>query len=203
MLLLDPDHPDEPPDMLPTSHLPLFLSQQSIGWDHLFYGHFSKDWKTQQHSYLHFVKKPRSKHQASNFLKELLSELWALVHSLWLHRNEHLHGPSDTPLHSIKRSYLISEISSLYDLLPSMLASNRAIFDYPLSERQKHSTMSLRNFLHFASPIIKRSINEAAIIGAQTKPLTAYFGPRFPIPSSLFDTIHPLVDHLEYGLEPD
>jgi hypothetical protein len=47
-----------------------------------------------------------------------------------------------------------------------MLASNSAIFNYPLTERQKHSTTSLQNYLHFASPIVNRSIKDAAIIGA-------------------------------------
>jgi hypothetical protein len=88
-------------------------------------------------------------------------------------------------------------------MAPSMLALDRAIFDYPLLERQKHSTLSLCNFLHFASPIVKRSIKDAAIIGACSKPITVYFGPRFPIPPSLYDTIHPLIDYFEYGLEPN
>jgi hypothetical protein len=122
LLLLNSDHPDEPPDMLPDSHLSLFLSQQLIGWDHLLYGHFSKDWTTLQHSYLQFAKKPCDKHQASSFLKDLISELWALINSIWLLRNKHLHRTADTPLHSIKCLHLISEISSLYHMAPSMLA---------------------------------------------------------------------------------
>jgi hypothetical protein len=65
----------------------------------------------------------RIKHQASSFLKELISELWALLNSIWLLRNEHLHGTADTPLHSIKCLHLISEISLLYLMAPSMLAS--------------------------------------------------------------------------------
>jgi hypothetical protein len=84
LILLDPDHPDEPPEMLPDSHCPLFLAQQSIGWDHLFYGHFSTDWTKLQHSYLKFVKKPCNQHQAASFFKELTSDLWALVHSIWI-----------------------------------------------------------------------------------------------------------------------
>jgi hypothetical protein len=200
---VDPNHPDDPPDILPDSHLPLFIAQQSIGWDHLFCGHFSSDWAKLQHSYLQFAKKPCNKHQASSFLKELTSNLWAIVQSIWLLRNDHLHGTSSTPLHSIKRLELISEISSLYNMAPSMLASDRAIFDYPLGARAKHSTTSLQNFLHFASPITKRSIKDAAIIRIQTKPINTYFGPQFPIPPSLYDIIHPLVDHIEYGLEPD
>jgi hypothetical protein len=63
--------------------------------------------------------------------------------------------------------------------------------------------MSLQNIFHFASPIIKRNISNAAIIGTCFKPINPYFGPCFPIPLSLFDTIHPIANHLEYSLEPD
>jgi hypothetical protein len=203
LLLLDPEHPDDPPDMLPDSHRPLFLAQQAIGWDHLFYGHFAQDWTTLQHQYLRFAKKPHNKHQAASFFRELISELWSMVHTLWLLRNEHLHGTSTQPLHSIKRLHLLSEISSLYDMAPSMLASDRAIFAYPLTDRQNHSAKTLRNYLRFAAPIVKRSISDATTIGTQSKLINAYFGPRFPIPPELYDTIHPLVDHTEYDMPPD
>jgi hypothetical protein len=97
-----------------------------------------------------------------------------MVQSLWLQRNEHLHGPPTKKLHSIKRLHLISEITALYAMAPSMLRSDRTIFDYPLADRQQHSTNSLRNFLLFASPIVTRSIKDAALIGAKSKPINDY-----------------------------
>jgi hypothetical protein len=119
-------------------------------------------------------------------------------HSIWLLWNEHLHGTPSIPLHSIKHLQLLTKILSLYNMAPSMLASDHAIFDYPLAKRQKHLSTLLRNFLHFASPIIKCSINKAKIIGTCSKPINTYFGPRFPIPPSLYDVIlHPLVDQIE------
>jgi hypothetical protein len=84
-----------------------------------------------------------------------------------------------------------------------MLASDRAIFAYPLTDRQNHSAKTLRNYLRFAAPIVKRSISDATTIGTQSKLINAYFGPRFPIPPELYDTIHPLVDHTEYDMPPD
>ena len=203
LLLLDSTHSTDPPDMLPDKYLPLYHSQQRIGWDHLFLGHFATDWISLQHQYLAFAKKPNNTHQASSFFKELTSELWATVHSLWLQRNEHLHGPPMTALHSIKRLQLLSEISALYDSAPSMLSSDRSIFDYPLADRTRHSTTSLRNFILFAKPIIRRSIKDAVILGSNTKTIDSYFGPRFPPPPELWDVIHPLVDHYEYDLDPD
>jgi hypothetical protein len=84
-----------------------------------------------------------------------------------------------------------------------MLRSDRTIFDYPLADRQQHSTNSLRNFLLFASPIVTRSIKDAALIGAKSKPINDYFGPRYLIPRNLWDVIHPIVDHFEFDLKPD
>jgi hypothetical protein len=93
-------------------------------------------------------KKSYNKHQASSFLNELISKIWALIHSIWLLQNELLHGTSSTPLHSIKRLHLISEISSLYNMALSILfASDHTIIDYFLTEHQKHLTMPLRALL--------------------------------------------------------
>jgi hypothetical protein len=189
--------------MLADKYLPLYHSQQRIGWDHLFYGHFATEWIPLQHQYLAFAKKPNNKHQASSFFKELTSKLWATPHSLWLQRNEHFHGPPTTALHSIKRLHLLSKISALYDSGPSMLSSDRSILDYPLADRTYHSTTSLRNFLLFAKPIIRRSIKDAVTLGSNTKMIDIYFGPRFPPPLELWDVIHPLVDYYKYDLDPD
>jgi hypothetical protein len=90
--------------------------------------------------------------------------------------------------------HLISEISTLYgDMAPSMLASDHAIFDYPLAECQKHST---------TSPILKCSIKDMSEIASKSKLIYAYFSPHFLIPPKLWNIIHPsIVNH--FNLEPD
>ena len=202
-LLLDPTYHDVFPDSLPNAYHVLFATQQRIGWDHLFYGHFAPAWTTLQHSYLGFVKKPRKHQQASSLMKAIHSELFSTVHSLWLQRNEHLHGTLPTQLHSIKRLHLLAQISDLYDSAPCMLSTDRRLFELPLRDRQKHSTSSLRNFILLAAPLVKRSIRDADQLGSHSQPITSYFGPRFPPPPELWDVIHPLVDHitLEADLE--
>ena len=190
----DPYHDHEPPDYLPPLHLQLYHQQQRIGWDHIFHGHLHTNWQKLQHAYLQQMGHPHDKHQAASSLKHLISDLWATVHSIWLQRNEHLHGTATLQLHSYKRTHLLSEIASLYEQASLMLQSDRSIFNYPLEDRSKNSTASLRNSLQFAKPIIARSIADANSLGTNFVPINGYFGLRYPCPPELFNVIHPLVD---------
>jgi hypothetical protein len=74
-----------------------------------------------------------------------------------------------------------------------MLYPDHQIFDYPLGDRSHHSTASLQNILQFTKPIVNCIITKE-LLGSQTNTLDTYFGPRFPILSELYSTIHIIVD---------
>jgi hypothetical protein len=144
------------------------------------YGFFHADWFSVQDDYLRFRKLPRNKNQSLTMMKLLSSTIFGALHELWLLRNSHLHDSNGTSLHSYKHSQLLHEIASLYDLAPSMLASDRSIFQYPLAQRQTHSTNQLRNFLSFARPVVQTSIAQANDMGENFKSIDDYFRPVIP-----------------------
>jgi hypothetical protein len=144
------------------------------------YGFFHADWVSVQDDYLRFRKLPRNKNQSLTMMKLLSSTIFGALHELWLLRNSHLHDSNGTSLHSYKHSQLLHEIASLYDLAPSMLASDRSIFQYPLAQRQTHSTNQLRNFLSFARPVVQTSIAQANDMGENFKSIDDYFRPVIP-----------------------
>jgi hypothetical protein len=113
-------------------------------------------------------------------MKLLSTTIFSTLHELWLLRNSHLHDSEGTSLHSYKHSQLLQEIASLYDLAPSMLASDRSIFHYPLAKRRTHNTNQLRNFLSFARPVVKISLDQAKDMGSNFKTVDEYFRPVIP-----------------------
>jgi hypothetical protein len=113
-------------------------------------------------------------------MKILASTIFGALHELWFLRNSHLHDADGTSLHSYRHSQLLHEIEALYDLAPSMLASDRAIFHYPLDKRQSQNTNQLRNFLSFARPVVKLSVQQAKDMGTNFKSIDEYFRPTIP-----------------------
>jgi hypothetical protein len=164
----------------------LFCSQRLLGTDSFMFGFFHQDWMHVQDDYLRFWGLRRNKNQAVTLMKLIASTIFGSLHELWFLWNSHLHDTEGTSLHSYKRSQLLHEIEELYDLAPSMLASDRSIFHYPLDKRKTHNTNQLRNFFSFARPVVNTSIQQAKDLGQKFKPIDE-FCPR--IPQHIIDAI--------------
>jgi hypothetical protein len=174
------DPPTSVTPTFPARYTALYRAQRLLGPDSLMYGFFHVDWVLIQDDYLRFRHLPRNKNQSLTTMKLLSSTLFGALHEMWLLRNSHLHDTNGTSLHSYHHSQLLHEIESLYDLAPLMLASDQSIFNYPLAQRQTHNTNQLRNFLSFARPVVQISIDQAKNMGANFKPVDAYFRPVIP-----------------------
>jgi hypothetical protein len=174
------DNPILPNPNLPSRYLDLFQAQRLLGPDSIMFGIFHKDWVSIQDGYLKFRKLPCNKNQSVSVMKILASTIFGALHELWFLRNSHLHDADGTSLHSYRHSQLLHEIEALYDLAPSMLASDRAIFHYPLDKRQSQNTNQLRNFLSFARPVVKLSVQQAKDMGTNFKSIDEYFRPTIP-----------------------
>jgi hypothetical protein len=184
---------------LTDTHQFLFVSQQCIGWDHLFYRNFSWEWTkaTTPISCVH----GNSTQQTSSFPH--LSKLWSMVNSFWLQSNEHLH---DTPTLQLHYVYLwdLHLTWHWYDTI-HVLASDSAIFYYPLAEHQKHLTTSLCNFLLFTSPIVNCTVSKTLMrLDPNPNPLMPILALAFQFLLAELSCyiIHPIVDH-NFDLELD
>jgi hypothetical protein len=165
----------------------LIETQQSIGEDSLLFGFFSVDWTRLQDWYLQAVGLPRALNEASRAIRSLIVAFHNHCHSVWLLRNQHLHGTDPKNTTSYKHLHLLAQIQDLYDAVPHMMSHDRAIFEFPLESRKLQSTATLLVFYQHAKPIVAKSLEDAAHLGAQFRTIDHHFRPLIPL--ALFDAI--------------
>ena len=179
------------PSDLPDYASMLITTQQDIHPFSLPFGFASPQWVESQHSFLVWNNHPHRKQQASIGIKALLTLTIQHTHEAWLLRNTHLHVTNSSTNSCFRRSHLLTKIEALYESLPRMCTADRDILSFPFEARQSHSTRRLQSFYNWASPLVKKSLEDAASIGSNTLPLTHYFPPVRPqIPPELFSVIH-------------
>jgi hypothetical protein len=186
-------HMTVPLSTLPLTQLPdeyhrLLTTQRSIGTDSLLFGFFSSEWVRLQDRYLRARRLPSSQQEARRAIRTLIQLFHEQCHSVWLLRNQHLHGadPMNTTS-SYKHLHLLAQIQELYDAAPLMLINDREIFAFPQELRKLQSTSILTAFYLQAKPIVETSLKQAAGIPPDFRPIDTYFRPL--IPAAFFDVI--------------
>jgi hypothetical protein len=173
---------------LPPEYLELLKFQQTLHGDSLFLGCWSTKWVHLQFNYLRLNQYPRQKGQAANGVRAIISHLMEVVHSVWLVRNTALHGDdSTTLLLSYKHTQLLLDIQDIYDQSDSMLAADRRLFVHPYSYWLDKPSTELQTFLKRMRLTVKASVEQAANMGVNFRPIHSYF--PLCIPPELFDVI--------------
>jgi hypothetical protein len=128
---------------------------------------------------------PMSKQQATRAIRSLIQLFHEQCHSVWLLRNQHLHGTDPVNTTSYKHLHLLAQIQELYEAAPLMMTHDRDIFAFPQELRKLQSTSMLTAFYQHAKPIVETSLKEAAQQLPDFRPINDYFRPL--IPAALFD----------------
>jgi hypothetical protein len=111
-------------------------------------------------------------------------------HTVWLLRNQHLHGADPNNLTSYKHLHLLAQIQELYDARPHMMRHNRDLLSYPMDFRRLQSTATLNTFYRHAKPIVEQSLADAQKLRQNFLRINDHFQPlRRLIPEALFDVI--------------
>jgi hypothetical protein len=111
-----------------------------------------------------------------------------VVHSVWMARNSALHGDNSiTLLLSYKHTQLLLDIQDIYNQSESMLAADRSLFVHPYSYWLDKPSTELQTFLKRMRPTVKTSVEQAANMGVNFRPIDLYFPPY--IPPELLDVI--------------
>jgi hypothetical protein len=176
-----------PLDNLNVDYCALLQAQALLGPSSICFGLFVNGWLALQDRYLLALKLPRDKHQAASGIHALITSLLEQVHSMWLLRNEHLHGTDPLQHHSYKRLHLLAQIREFYDAAPLMLAGDRDILSLAFAHHQEQTTRSLRAFFTWAKPLVDNIIHVANDLGSRFRRIDSYFRPT--IPQELFDVI--------------
>jgi hypothetical protein len=165
----------------------LLTTQYSIGDDSLLFGFFSNDWVRLQERYLHARGLPSSKQESTRAIRSLIQLFHEQCHSVWLLRNQHLHGTDPANTTSYKHLHLLAQIQELYDAAPLMMTHDRDIFAFPRELRNLQSTSMITTFYQHEKTIVETSLKEAAQQPPDFRPIDDYFRPI--IPAALFDVI--------------
>ena len=168
--------------LLPTTNYPerchaLINAQNKIGWDQLYKGRWSHEWRRVQNHY-HTQQAPGKKtmpgQQWTLSFARLLIDQWM---KLWHIRNEQRHGKDEAQRKEVRRQLLTEALHELYTYKDKVCPVDRHIF-YPtvadhLQDRQ--SLAMIEDWIHTYSDAIKTSSQHAITLGiTQNRALDDY-----------------------------
>jgi hypothetical protein len=179
--------PPIPLTQLPDEYKMLLTTQCSIGTGSLLFGFFCDNWVRVQDRYIWARGLPSSQQEATRAICSLIQLFNEQCHSVWLLRNQHLHGTYPTNTTSYKHLHLLAQIQELYDAAPLMMSHDCDIFTFPQELRKLQSTSILTAFYRHAKPIVGTSLKQAAQQPPDLRPIDDYFCPL--ILAALFNVI--------------
>jgi hypothetical protein len=128
--------------MNPNNREPLFRalvnSQNKIGWHQLLKGRFSKQWTQIQDQHpLDDTDIDNEKQSGDRWLKLTLHHIWTHLWTVWLKRNDDLHGRQNDEKEGKRIEQLRFRVLALCSKRDLLLACDKPIFDMPIDERMK------------------------------------------------------------------
>jgi hypothetical protein len=145
-----------------TYHL-LINSQNQIGWDHLFRGRWSSEWKNCHRHYATRMSLTGKHSDSTRWVRNIGQLLIAQWFELWTTRNLERHGKDHQEQEAKRRQFLTSQLEELYSYRDEMLPLHRHIL---MQDSQTHLTQrpnldGLETWLHTFGPAIHSSIKQA------------------------------------------
>jgi hypothetical protein len=129
----------------------LLIEQSHIGWDQLFYGRWSAQWKGLQLEYLRANHKPVTRqNQGSQWVSAHIQIIWNHCHQWWQSRNNDRHGAEEAEQQAIRTAQAQRRIRVLYELRDlCRLNSHQGWFYSSPDEhfRREPTTRQLENWL--------------------------------------------------------
>ena len=158
-------------DTIPQSHYPrcyaaLIQSQNDIGWDQLYRGRWSVEWRQQQDNYMtnHPDGLPISGSDWVRGLGRLLIDQWF---QLWKLRNDDRHGKDQEQQRILRERIIHASIREMYTYRSKVCPADRHIFHESAEEHiQRHPLLnSMEDWLLNYRPMILASVEQAQRLG--------------------------------------
>jgi hypothetical protein len=112
----------------PAPYDTLIHQQCSIGWNQLFLGRFSHEWKHLQDEYLARIQHRTSKGTGSTWITGIIAIIWKHVRSNWDTRNAAQHGEDSITREALLYERAIQETTEIYSEKNRVLPKDRWIF---------------------------------------------------------------------------
>ena len=155
-----------PYNKYPPRYTPLIQSQNNIGWDQVYRGRWSVEWRHHQDSFRANNPQcyPMSGEDWIRGIGRLLIDQW--LH-LWKLRNDDRHGKDQATNSLLRARTLHAELRELYSYKLQMCPIDRHLFHASVEEHiQCHSSLdSLEDWLHNYRPVILSSVDQARRLG--------------------------------------
>jgi hypothetical protein len=173
----DTDLPSEEFEKYPEPYHELIRDQEAIGWGHLVRCRFATLWGTLQQDYMHRAHKS-IKFDEHKWYSKLLNPLLVECHTLWTLRNGERHGTEQTQKRTRRLQQLERELHDLYRYESQVLASDRDIFDTPITTLIGLPPPDIEKWIKSQRPIILHSRREAIKSSmTDSRLLPTYFHP--------------------------
>jgi hypothetical protein len=116
------------------AHTRLLQSQEKIGWENFLKGYIAKEWGyIQEQYYLHANLPRKKKHTRKNWVVHLLQSLHSYRHSIWMIRNQIIHGGKSKDHREFNGQKMLKIVGKLYQKDRSaLLHRERCVFNLPL-----------------------------------------------------------------------
>ena len=162
-----------PADLYEDEYRRLILSQNSIGWKHVFMGRFSNDWAAHQDDF-YFTNpgiNPKKRRSGERWQVALIGVVWESWYEVWKARNQDVHGADATQKATIERRDVLRSLRVIYDKRRMYEPSSQELLMKDIRDHEGHTTRQLKNWLAINEPVFQisfRRAKKAAIAGMKS-----------------------------------
>jgi hypothetical protein len=131
------EHPVSPTFLQHKFHT-LFHQQSSIGWNHIIYGHFSKEWLQAVNPNTRISKK---------WITHVRREIWSHIYEVWKSRCDQNHGPDTSSKHIKAMLQLQPQVVEIYNSQSTAEPSEQYIFQNPIQKTLQMPIAAIETWL--------------------------------------------------------
>ena len=149
-----------PADLYEDEYRRLILSQNSIGWKHLFMGRFSNDWAAHQDDF-YFTNpgiNPKKRRSGERWQVAIIGVVWESWNEVWKTRNQDVHGADATQTATIERRDVLRSLRRIYDKRRMYEPSSQELLMKDIRDHEGHTTRQLKNWLAIAAFFARRKL---------------------------------------------
>jgi hypothetical protein len=155
-----------------TQYRQVVKEQTEIGWQHMFNGHFTSQWRILQDWYIQQLKIHTITHTGARWSLRTITTLWNDFFVLWQSRNETIHGHDLASQQLARRRKLGIEMEFLHAQQDQVLACDADTFigNTPTDLTQYldvTTATQVQNWLYTWKPFIQSSIDCAKDLSIQ------------------------------------
>ena len=139
---------------IPAHYRQLVLSQQKIGWEHLWYARWTKLWSANQEQYLQ--DESEDQRDSREWITQTIRVLLNSAHERWMLRGKALDGEVHQSITKISEERL----EAIYKIGRNLPVRYHFLIKKDIGERLEMDPKSLQRWIQMTEPIVRRGLTE-------------------------------------------